>query len=74
MKEKMNTVTIDVVKRTINEATQEIDEEVTEVFNGRKGGSSAVVSVLKAYEEVRAKVKDNIKNVEVGVNGSKFQG
>ncbi len=74
MKEIMYNVTIDVVKRTLNPATQEIDEEVTEVFDGRKGGTTAINAVLKAYEQVRAKIKDNIENLEVGVNGSPFRG
>lgn len=73
-KETMHNVTIDVVTKTIDRSTDEMDEVREGVFEGRLGGTSKLVAVLKAYEKVRTKegVKGNLNNLEVGVDGSPF--
>jgi len=75
--ETMNTVTIDV-KNEVFDTTQNRITETTRdgVFNGRVGGTTKLVSVLKAYEQVRGKVnvKGNLNNLEVRVNDAPFCG
>lgn len=77
--EKMHEVTIDVVDRVFDKDMNIVDETRESALpNGsiRVGGTTKLVSVLKAYETVRTKegVKGNLNNLEIGVDGSPFQG
>jgi hypothetical protein len=73
-KETMHNVTIDVVDRTFDKDMNTVDETREGVFEGRLGGTTKLVSVLKAYEKVRTKdgVKGNLNNLEVGVDNCPF--
>ena len=78
--DKMYAITIDIVDRTFDTKMNSVTAERTEVFNKRIGGMCATSAVLKAYEQVRetecpngVPVKDNLKNAEVTVNGSRFE-
>ena len=81
MKEQMHNVTIDKVEKTFNKATDSMDEACEGVIEGRFGGTTKLVSVLKAYEAVRkdilvegdGKLKA-LNNLEVEVDGSPFPG
>lgn len=71
--ETMHEVTIDVVKQVYdNEQNRVVEETRTEIARGRFGGTSRVISVLKAYESVRTKAKDNLSMLEIGVDGNPF--
>ena len=75
--ETMNAVTIDVVDEVFDITQNRVVETTrVQVFEGRLGGTTALVSVLKAYEIIRTKgnVKDNLNNLEVRVNNSPFRG
>lgn len=78
--EKMHEITIDVVTRVFDKDQNIVSKIVKSAFGEeissgsiRVGGTSALVSVLRAYELVRDNVKDNLNNLEIGVDGSPFQ-
>lgn len=75
-KETMHSVIIDVVTRTFDKDMNTVDETRQGVFEGRLGGTTKLVSVLKAYETVRTKdgVKGNLNNLEVEVDNCPFPG
>lgn len=75
--EKMHKVTIDVRKEIFDTTQNRVTETTREnAFDGRLGGTTKLVSVLKAYDTVRNRVgvKDNHNNLEVEVDGCPFQG
>ena len=79
--ETMHNVSIDVVDRTFDKDMNTVDETRVSAFDNdsgtlRLGGTSKLVSILKAYEKVRTKanVKGNLNNLEVQVDGVNFQG
>lgn len=75
--EKMHKVTIDVAEQVYdNEQQRVVGENRENAFDGRLSGTTPLVAVLKAYEKVRgvAKVKGNLNNLEVQVDGVNFQG
>ena len=80
--EDMHNVTIDV-RTEVFDTTQNRVTETTRVSafgndsgSVRVGGTSKLVAVLKAYEQVRdeANVKYNLNNLEIGVDGIPFCG
>ncbi len=71
-KETMNTVTIDKVTQVYDGQNNLTGETREEVVNGRFGGTSNVVSVIKAYESKRTALKYNLADLEIGVNGNPF--
>ena len=82
-KETMHNVSIDVVDRTFDKEMNTVDETRVSAFGEantsgivRVGGTTKLVSVLKAYEQVRTKanVKGNLNNLEVQVDGVNFPG
>ncbi len=80
--EKMHNVSIDVRTEVFDTTQRRVTEttRVSAIGNDsgilRLGGITPLVSVLKAYETVRAKanVKGNLNNLEIGVDGVPFCG
>ena len=75
--EKMHKVTIDVAKQIYdNEQQRVVGENRENAFDARLSGTTPLVAVLKAYEQVRGKpnVKGNLNNLEVQVDGVNFPG
>lgn len=73
--EKMHSVTIDVAEQVYdNEQQRVVGENRENAFDERISGTTKLVAVLKAYEKVRgtAKVKGNLNNLEVQVDGVNF--
>jgi hypothetical protein len=75
--EKMHSVTIDVATQVYdNEQQRVVGENRENVFDKRISGTTKLVCVLKAYEQVRTKegVKGNLNNLEVQVDAVNFPG
>jgi len=78
--EKMHNVSIDVVSEVFDTTQNRVVEttRVSAIDNDsgiiRVGGTSKLVSILKAYEKVRTKpnVKGNLNNLEIEVDGAPF--
>ena len=75
--ETMHKVTIDVKTEVFDTTQNRVTETTREnAIDIRLGGTTKLVAVLKAYEQVRGKanVKGNLNNLEVEVDGVNFQG
>jgi hypothetical protein len=75
--ETMHNVTIDVATQVYdNDQQRVVGENRENVFDKRISGTTKLVCVLKAFESVRAnsKVKGNLNNLEVQVDGVNFPG
>ena len=75
--ETMHGVTIDVRTEVFDTTQNRVTETTREnVFDGRLGGTTKLVAVLKAYDTIKGKanVKGNLNNLEVTVDGVNFPG